>query len=167
MAARKSARGSASRKSAASKAPARRAEKARKPAVPRRKAAASTSARARRLPEYEAKRDFTVTPEPAPGSAAPRPGAPTFMVHKHDATRLHYDLRLEIEGALASWAIPKGPSYDPAVKRLAVQTEDHPLEYGNFEGRIPDEEYGGGDSIIWDRGVFETFPPGQAAFQRE
>jgi bifunctional non-homologous end joining protein LigD len=158
MAARKSARGSASRKSAASKSPARRAEKARKPAVPRRKAAASTSARARRLPEYEAKRDFTVTPEPAPGSAAPSPGAPTFMVHKHDATRLHYDLRLELDGALASWAIPKGPSYDPEVKRLAVQTEDHPLEYGAFEGRIPDGEYGGGDSLIWDRGTWEMLP---------
>jgi bifunctional non-homologous end joining protein LigD len=121
-----------------------------------------------RLETYRRKRDFKVTPEPPPEAEASKPvtGA-LFMVHKHDATRLHYDLRLEIDGALASWAIPKGPSYDPGVKRLAVQTEDHPLEYGNFEGRIPDEEYGGGDSIIWDRGVFETFPPGQAAFQRE
>ncbi|HYV49034.1 MAG TPA: DNA ligase D [Myxococcaceae bacterium] len=121
-----------------------------------------------RLETYSRKRDFKVTPEPPPEAEAHKPvtGA-LFMVHKHDATRLHYDLRLEIDGALASWAIPKGPSYDPGVKRLAVQTEDHPMEYGNFEGRIPDEEYGGGDSIIWDRGVFETFPPGQAAFQRE
>ncbi|HEY8209618.1 MAG TPA: DNA ligase D [Myxococcaceae bacterium] len=121
-----------------------------------------------RLETYRRKRDFAVTPEPPPEAEASKPVAGAlFMVHKHDATRLHYDLRLEIEGALASWAIPKGPSYDPAVKRLAVQTEDHPLEYGNFEGRIPDEEYGGGDSIIWDRGVFETLPPGQAVAMRE
>ncbi len=119
-----------------------------------------------RLAEYEAKRDFAVTPEPAPRAAAPSPGAPTFMVHKHHARRLHYDLRLEIEGALASWAVPKGPSYDPAVKRLAVETEDHPLEYGGFEGRIPDGQYGAGDSLIWDRGSYDTVPPGEASRQR-
>jgi bifunctional non-homologous end joining protein LigD len=120
----------------------------------------------RRLPEYEAKRDFAVTPEPPPGPAARAVGAPTFMVHKHHATRLHYDLRLSMDGALASWAIPKGPSFDPAVRRLAVQTEDHPLQYGGFEGRIPDGEYGAGDSLIWDRGTYETVPPGQASRQR-
>ncbi len=119
------------------------------------------------LKEYRAKRDFTVTPEPAPSEAAAKDGAPTFMVHKHDASRLHYDLRLEMDGALASWAVPKGPSYDPSQKRLAVQTEDHPLEYGSFEGRIPDSEYGGGDSIIWDRGHYDTVPPGQASAQRK
>jgi len=121
------------------------------------------------LREYRKKRDFSVTPEPAP-EPAPRKRSsqtPTFMVHKHDATRLHYDLRLEMDGALASWAIPKGPSYDPSLKRLAVQTEDHPLEYGSFEGRIPDGEYGAGDSIIWEEGTYDTVPPGQASAQRK
>lgn len=122
------------------------------------------------LNEYRARRNFEVTAEPAPSTAdvpTPQGERPRFMIHKHDATRLHYDLRLEMDGALASWAIPKGPSYDSALKRFAVQTEDHPLEYGNFEGRIPDGEYGAGDSIIWDRGRFDTVPPHQASAQRK
>jgi len=124
----------------------------------------------RSLSEYAAKRNFAVTSEPAETAEAPAPqpaAAPSFMIHKHDANRLHYDIRLEIDGALASWAVPKGPSYDPAQKRLAVQTEDHPLAYGGFEGRIPDGEYGAGDSIIWDRGTFDTVPPGEASEQRK
>jgi len=121
---------------------------------------------ARRLETYRARRDFGVTPEPPPGTRRPEVRGALFMVHKHDATRLHYDLRLEIDGALASWAIPKGPSYDPSERRLAVETEDHPLAYGDFEGRIPDEEYGGGDSLIWDRGTYRTDPPGQESAQR-
>jgi bifunctional non-homologous end joining protein LigD len=120
-----------------------------------------------KLARYRAKRHFDVTSEPAGGAQPAATGPPRFMVHKHDATRLHYDLRLEIEGALASWAIPKGPSYDPGEKRLAVQTEDHPLEYGDFEGRIPDGEYGAGDSIVWDRGTWDTVPPGEAVSQRK
>jgi len=122
-----------------------------------------------KLAKYQAKRDFRITPEPPPAPAPVKHAgqALTFMVHKHDATRLHYDLRLEMGGVLASWAIPKGPSYDAQVKRLAVQTEDHPLEYGHFEGRIPDGEYGAGDSLIWDRGTYDTVPPGQSEEQRK
>ncbi len=120
------------------------------------------------LAEYRRRRDLERSPEP-PGTEGRRreAGAPIFMVHKHHASTLHYDLRLEIDGRLASWAVPKGPSYDPKVRRLAVRTEDHPLEYADFEGRIPDGGYGAGDSLIWDRGLFETVPPGQGAEQRE
>jgi bifunctional non-homologous end joining protein LigD len=122
----------------------------------------------RTLQTYRAKRDFKKTPEPSPDVLLKRQGAePIFVVHKHDATRMHYDLRLEIDGALASWAIPKGPSYDPKTKRLAVETEEHPMSYARFEGRIPDEEYGGGDSLLWDEGTYDTVPPGKAHEQRE
>jgi bifunctional non-homologous end joining protein LigD len=121
-----------------------------------------------KLDVYNAKRDFKITPEPPPDAARPRKAGPlTFMVHKHHASRLHYDLRLELDGVLASWSVPKGPSYDPAQKRLAVETEDHPLPYGKFEGRIPDGEYGAGDSLIWERGTWDTFPPGEAAKQKQ
>jgi len=106
-----------------------------------------------KLAVYNRKRDFTKTPEPGPERKS-SPAGNSYLIQKHDARRLHYDFRLELDGVLLSWAIPKGPSLDPADKRLAVRTEDHPLEYGKFEGVIPEGEYGGGTVMLWDRGTW-------------
>jgi bifunctional non-homologous end joining protein LigD len=104
------------------------------------------------LEEYKRKRDFGKTSEPPPGKVTSQDKELSYLIQKHDATRLHYDFRLELDGVLLSWAVTKGPSVDPADKRLAVRTEDHPLAYGSFEGTIPKGEYGGGTVMLWDRG---------------
>lgn len=129
------------------------------------------SPRRDKLGEYERKRDFSKTTEPggkakgakskgkgkgSKGKAKPKRRHPRFSIQKHSATSLHYDLRLEVDGALASWAVPKGPSLDPRDKRLAMRTEDHPMEYLEWEGVIPKGSYGAGPMIVWDRGVYEN-----------
>src|SRR5215813_10089251 len=108
-----------------------------------------------RLAEYNRRRRFDVTPEPAGKMRRTKKKELEFVVQKHRATSLHYDFRLEHDGVMLSWAVPKGPSLDPANRRFAMQTEDHPIEYNRFEGVIPEGEYGGGTVMIWDRGTWE------------
>jgi bifunctional non-homologous end joining protein LigD len=109
-----------------------------------------------KLAAYQAKRDFSKTSEPSGRQKVAASQRQRFVIQKHAATRLHYDLRLELDGIFKSWAVTKGPSFDPHDKRLAVEVEDHPLDYGDFEGTIPEGEYGGGTVQLWDRGYWNV-----------
>src|SRR6267143_1761988 len=116
------------------------------------------------LTEYSAKRTFAATPEPAPALPAAGSGPLLFVVQQHSARQLHYDFRLECEGVLKSWAVPRGPSLNPADKRLAMPTEDHPYDYASFEGVIPPKQYGAGEVIVWDCGVYSPDEGGATWF---
>src|SRR6266478_9717656 len=113
------------------------------------------------LSRYQSKRDFSKTAEPSGDSTVAPSERRRFVIQKHDASRLHYDFRLELDGVFKSWAVTRGPSLDPREKRLAVEVEDHPIDYGDFEGTIPEGEYGGGTVMLWDRG--EWIPEGDPA----
>jgi bifunctional non-homologous end joining protein LigD len=119
----------------------------------------------RKLAKYRAKRDFAKTTEPS-GDAAKASSGHSYLIQKHAARRLHYDFRLELDGTLKSWAVTKGPSLNPADKRLAVHVEDHPLAYGDFEGTIPKGEYGGGTVMLWDQGGWTPIGDAERGYKK-
>jgi bifunctional non-homologous end joining protein LigD len=122
----------------------------------RKRTGTSAGGKAKPLAEYKRKRDFDKTAEPAGAQVKPqRKRRLRFVIQKHAASHLHFDFRLELDGVMKSWAVPKGPSYDPAVRRLAMEVEDHPIEYNKFEGTIPRGQYGGGTVMLWDKGTYE------------
>ena len=183
MSARKSSRKAAAKKPSAKKSTAKRpgARKTTAKKTTAKKAAARTSATktASRKPpsratpraqlaEYRRKRDFSKTAEPSGArKSASRAKALRFVIQKHAASHLHYDFRLELDGVMKSWAVPKGPSTDPSVRRLAMEVEDHPIDYNTFEGTIPAGEYGGGTVMLWDRGTYDAEDGGGAESLRE
>src|SRR6266511_2854750 len=124
-----------------------------------------TMAKIRKLSTYRAKRDFTKTAEPSGARKVARSARLRFVIQKHAARRLHYDFRLELDGVFKSWAVTRGPSLNPSDKRLAVEVEDHPLDYGDFEGTIPKGEYGGGAVMLWDRGYWA--PDGKLSIEQQ